>query len=54
MDKCTHPEVRIYRRLVAAETRYLPAEWQTWGVCQKCGQSLDYDDIPNDSEKIDD
>ena len=54
MDKqCKHKRVRVYRRLVAAATYYEPACYMYWAVCEECGESMDYDDVPNDSERID-
>jgi hypothetical protein len=40
-DKCTHPKVNVYCRLVAHATYYEPAEYEEKIVCRECGVELD-------------
>jgi len=49
---CDHNEITIYYRLVAAETRYEPAEYAYFAECNECGKTGDPDDFP-DAETTD-
>jgi hypothetical protein len=38
--------------MVAAATYYEEACYVYWAVCEKCGERMDYDDVPASSEKL--
>lgn len=48
---CDHRNVTIYSRLVVAATRYEPAEYDEWAVCNDCGERLDISDIPEGADE---
>ena len=45
MDACKHEKVTIYYKLVAAETRYEPAEYEEFAECDECGKRGDPSDF---------
>jgi hypothetical protein len=53
---CDHEEVTIHFTLVACATRYEPAEYEEWAVCNECGEGGHPDDFPDadatDFEKV--
>ena len=43
--------MEVYSRMTACATREEPEEYEEWGVCVDCGETLDMSDIPDDAEK---
>jgi len=50
---CHHPIVDVSYSLYVQATLYEPAEYVAWGICSQCGERMDYEDIPEWSEKVD-
>ena len=44
---CEHKEITVYYKLVAAETRYEPAEYEEFAQCDDCGKTGDVSDFPD-------
>jgi hypothetical protein len=49
--KCEHKKVEVARRLYAMETRYEPAEYTYSARCVNCGEQMEIEDVPEESER---
>lgn len=50
LTKCKHPHIKVNSKLYAAETHDMPAEYSERAECKDCGEWMDVNDIPEDSE----
>lgn len=49
--KCEHPKVEVARHLYAMATLYEPVEYTFSAHCTTCGEWMEVEDVPEDSER---